>query len=532
VRSHRTGRVITCRKKDKWGHLKVTLTRKGAQERGEDKKDFSVHRLVLAAFTHASDQEVRHINGIAWDNTLENLTYGTSKENSEDAKRHGTLRGAPKLTPQQVEEIRTTERRGQPPSTTSKLTFEIAEQIRARYADGEGRSELGRIFGVSYVAVDNIVKDRTWTKPVSGDSADELAARYGVVPGTIRDIWAGRRWTAEVREPRASFIAVKIASVHCSGHEQVYGLTVQDHHSHVTGGIVTHNTGRLSSADPNLQNIPRPENDKWRLRNAFIPEPGNEIIAVDYEQLEMRLLAAGAMDRDMLAVFERNWDIHMGNAAMMYGVPYEDLVEAKNVDKQVKAGQLPESAMIDYVLKCITYRSDAKNIGFGLNYGMGPGKLAGRLGISLAEAKKKISMYKDAYPAVTRFYAEAIAETEKTGYAFTVLGRRRNIPEIASHRSDERALGERLAVNTQIQGSAADVCKMAQINIMKLDVEGRYGCRLLLQVHDELVFECPKEHVKDATPEITDIMEHPFTHDLAVHLAVDAGSGASWGLAK
>lgn len=291
-------------------------------------------------------------------------------------------------------------------------------------------------------------------------------------------------------------------------------------------------TGRLSSSEPNLQNIPRPENDKWNLRSAFIPSPGNEIIAVDYEQLEMRLLAAAAMERDMISIFEKNWDIHMGNAALMFNIPYDDLKEAKNIDKKIKAGELPGTAMTDYVRTCLDARAAAKAIGFGLNYGMGSGKLAKSLGIEQSEAAKKIEQYKETYPAVAQFFAEAIAETERTGYAFTVLGRRRNVPEIASHRKDERALGERVAVNTQIQGSAADVCKMAQINLMKIGLDTRYGCHMLLQVHDELVFECPKDAVPEVLPEITDLMEHPFTKDLEVHLAVDAGHGGSWGAAK
>lgn len=291
-------------------------------------------------------------------------------------------------------------------------------------------------------------------------------------------------------------------------------------------------TGRLSSSEPNLQNVPRPENDKWNLRGAFIASEGCEIIAVDYEQLEMRLLAAAALEPDMIEIFRKNWDIHMGNASLMFNVPYDDLKAAKQTDKKVKSGELPETAMTEYVLKCLGYRAAAKNIGFGLNYGMGAGKLARALGISPEEAQDKIDKYKETYPAVTKFYDEAKAETKMTGYAFTLLGRRRNVPQIASHRNDERALGERLAVNTQIQGTAADVCKMAQIHLDDIDLEGRYGCKMLLQVHDELVFECPKEHVDDALEEIVDLMEHPFPQDLSVHLAVDPGRGPSWGSAK
>jgi DNA polymerase I len=167
-----------------------------------------------------------------------------------------------------------------------------------------------------------------------------------------------------------------------------------------------------------------------------------------------------------------------------------------------------------------------------INYGMGAGKLSKRIGVSHDEAQQLIDLYMDTYPAVRQFFGEAVAETVATGYAFTILGRRRNVPEIASHRKDERAQGERISTNTQIQGSAADVCKMAQVNLDKILLEKRYGCKQLMQVHDELVFECPTENVELVLPEIQDIMEHPFSHDLAVHLAVDTGHGPSWGAAK
>lgn len=291
-------------------------------------------------------------------------------------------------------------------------------------------------------------------------------------------------------------------------------------------------TGRLSSSGPNLQNIPRAENDKWNLRGSFIPEPGYTMIAVDYEQLEMRLLAAASMEPKMMKIFSDGKDIHTGNVEMVYGIPYDDVVHARKIDKLIKQGKLPATDMTPTLLNAVTKRNDIKAVGFGLNYGMGPNKLSRDLGIPLQEAKDLVDQYMSTYPAVQEFFDDAVAETERTGYAFTVMGRRRNIPQIRSSRSDERALGKRLATNTQIQGSAADVCKMAQINLWKVGLEGRYGCRQLLQIHDEVVFECPTENVPDALEEITDLMEHPFSKDLAVHLAVDSGYGASWGAAK
>lgn len=167
-----------------------------------------------------------------------------------------------------------------------------------------------------------------------------------------------------------------------------------------------------------------------------------------------------------------------------------------------------------------------------LNYGMGANKLGRQIGSSKEDAQKKIDTYKATYPAVDRFFKESVEETKRTGYAFTILGRRRNVPEIGSYRHDEESLGERISINTAIQGSAADVCKMAQVHIDRMDFKKQYGCRMLLQIHDELVFECPKEVAAEVIPEIQELMEHPFSQDLAVALTVDIGQGPNWGSSK
>jgi DNA polymerase-1 len=291
-------------------------------------------------------------------------------------------------------------------------------------------------------------------------------------------------------------------------------------------------TGRLSSVDPNLQNIPNIEKDKWRMRAAFISSRGYLLLVHDYNQLEMRLLAAAALERDMIDIFHRNWDIHMGNASMMMGIPYDELVEAKKIDKKVKDGALASLALTERVLYCLHCRAAAKNIGFGLNYGMGAGKLANDLGVSRQEAEAKIAQYKKTYPAVTRFYAECVETTLQTGYSFTILGRRRNLPGIASSRNDERARAERQCINTEIQGTAADVVKMAQLNLDSAQLDRRYGCIPLLNVHDELVHECPEETAEAAQKEITEWMERPFFLDLSVALTVASGKARNWQDAK
>jgi DNA polymerase-1 len=285
-------------------------------------------------------------------------------------------------------------------------------------------------------------------------------------------------------------------------------------------------TGRLSSSDPNMQNIPKPENDKWKLRGAFVAPPGHKLIVADYEQLEMRLLACASLEPGMIEVIKKGWDIHMGNASMIFGMPYEEIKAAKKMKEQ------NPSALTERMLECLAARAAAKDIGFGLIYGMGPDKLANSLGVTRPEAEAKIKQFKEAYPAAHAFTIEAVRETEDTGYSFTILGRRRNVPEIASSRRDERMRGERIAVNTQIQGSAADVVKMAQILLFNSGIDRRFGALPNLQVHDELMHECPNETADEAEKEIKEWMEHPFPIDLAVPLNVSISQGHSWMEAK
>ncbi len=303
-------------------------------------------------------------------------------------------------------------------------------------------------------------------------------------------------------------------------------------HTHFNQDIAR--TGRLSSSAINLQNIPKPESDKFKIRRAFIPEPGNTLIVADYEQLEMRLLAAAAMERDMIQIFLDGKDIHMGNAEMVFGIPYEDLVLAKKIDKKVKEGQADDSEYSKKlggghtVLECLDARNAIKAIGFGLNYGMKENKLASNIRCSVPEAKALIRRYMDRYPTVERFYATSIDSVRKTGYAFTLLGRRRFLPEIVSDRQDERWRAERQASNVPIQGTAADVVKMAMLRCDEENLLDRFGFHMLIQVHDELMFEGPEETVQEAMPVIRELMEHSLPEDLKVPLTVSMGKGHSW----
>lgn len=317
-------------------------------------------------------------------------------------------------------------------------------------------------------------------------------------------------------------------------------------------------TGRLSSSNPNLQNIPKPESDNFKLRGAFRASPGSgcSLLVNDYEQLEMRLLAAATVTsknplgaQEMIQIFLEGKDIHMGNAAMVYGpiyekshgwrMSYDDLVSAKKIDKKVKGGELPGSAMDEHVHLALTARNAIKSVGFGLNYGMKEAKLARQLGISKEEAVAIIDAYLDTYPAVKGFYADAIDETRKDGFSFSLLGRRRFHGAINSQNAYDRWSDERKCVNMQIQGTAADVVRLAMIFIHRAGLDKKFGCRMLLQVHDELVFECPDETIKEAQAAIGPLMEHALAmcpssraSDLLVPLTTSTGIGPSWLEAK
>jgi DNA polymerase I len=310
-------------------------------------------------------------------------------------------------------------------------------------------------------------------------------------------------------------------------------------------------TGRLSSSDPNLQNIPTPEKDKFKLRGAFQAAPGADTVLIvgDYEQLEMRLLACATVTdvnpegaKEMIQIFLDGKDIHMGNAEMVFGpiikrqygwdLTYDFLKHAKKVDGKVKSGELPVSARDERIALALEKRNQIKSIGFGLNYGMKENKLARQLGISKEEALALIDAYLGTYPAVQQFYDTAIAETQVTGFSFTLLGRRRFHPSIRSSNSMDRWSEERKAVNNNIQGSAADAVRLAMLNISKAKLDEKYGCRMLLQIHDELMFECPRSTAEVAMAEIKELMEHPFPTDLKVPLNVSIGIGPAWDKAK
>ncbi|MDR0584378.1 MAG: DNA polymerase I [Treponema sp.] len=260
-------------------------------------------------------------------------------------------------------------------------------------------------------------------------------------------------------------------------------------------------TGRLSSREPNLQNIPIRAEEGRRIREAFIARPGFLLISADYSQIELVVLAHLSEDQNLIAAFKEGKDVHDRTAALIFGID----------ESEVKSEQ----------------RRIAKTINFGVMYGMSAFRLANELGISRTDAADFITAYFNTYAGVSRFIENLIKKTEKTGYASTILGRRRYIPTINSRNKTEKAAAERIAVNTPIQGSAADIVKTAMLNLDKRLAATQSPARLLLQVHDELILECPKEAAKAAVNLIRTEMEQAVS--LRIPLRVSMETGARWG---
>ena len=260
-------------------------------------------------------------------------------------------------------------------------------------------------------------------------------------------------------------------------------------------------TGRLSSSNPNLQNIPIRTELGRKIRGAFIPQKeGDCILSADYSQIELRLLAHFSKDQTLRAAFAADQDIHRFVASQIYGVPLDRVTSEQ--------------------------RSRCKAVNFGIIYGQGAAALGRGIGISTAEAKEFIDQYFARYGSIRAFIDESIARAGRTGYAETILGRRRKISDIRSKNLGRRAQAERLAVNTVIQGSAADLIKVAMLNIHRKIEAEKLPLRMILQVHDELVFETPIADVDTHAKWIATEMAKAITFD--VPLRVDTKYGPSW----
>lgn len=263
-------------------------------------------------------------------------------------------------------------------------------------------------------------------------------------------------------------------------------------------------TGRLSSSDPNLQNIPTRSELGRTVKTAFSAGEGSVFLAVDYSQIELRLLAHLSGDEHLVRAFNEGEDFHAETAARVFGVPVSEVT--------------PD------------LRSRAKAVNFGIVYGQQAYGLSQSLHISMAEARDMIDRYYEAYPGVRTFLDNVVARAKQTGYAETMYGRRRHIPELKAKNPQLRGFGERTAMNHPMQGTAADIIKIAMARVSRRLEEEGFAAHMILQVHDELDFECPVDEVEALTAMVRDVMEHVV--ELRVPLIAEASTGITWADAK
>ena len=273
---------------------------------------------------------------------------------------------------------------------------------------------------------------------------------------------------------------------------------------HTSYSLASTSTGRLSSNDPNLQNIPIRTEDGRKIRTAFVPEEGNVLISADYSQIELRLLAHIADLKTMKQAFSDGVDIHAMTASEMFGVPVEGM-----------------DPMI---------RRNAKAINFGIIYGISAFGLANQLGISRSDAKAYIDSYFEKFPGIRKYMDDTVASAKEDGFVETIFGRKTHVPAIKEKNPAHRAYAERQAINAPIQGAAADVIRRAMIRMPGALKKARLKARMLLQVHDELIFECPENQADKACKIISDVMQGAADPavDISVPLVVEAGTGMNW----
>ena len=284
----------------------------------------------------------------------------------------------------------------------------------------------------------------------------------------------------------------------------IEALDPETNRVHTSYQLAAASTGRLASSDPNLQNIPIRTETGRQIRQAFVPAPGHVLISADYSQIELRLLAHIGDIPELKRAFKAGIDIHTATASEMFGVPVESM------DAET--------------------RRRAKAINFGIVYGISAFGLSNQLGIEQGEAGAYIKTYFERFPGIRAYMDATKKSVRETGEVSTLFGRRIPIPAISSKSAAERSFGERAAINAPIQGAAADIIRRAMIRMPGALSEAGLATRMLLQVHDELVFEAPKAEAETAMAVIRRVMEEaPLPAvQLSVPLVVEAKAAANW----
>ncbi|MBK1790354.1 DNA polymerase I [Persicirhabdus sediminis] len=295
--------------------------------------------------------------------------------------------------------------------------------------------------------------------------------------------------------------AAKLKSTYVDALPNHISETTQRVHTHYHQVMTA--TGRLASNDPNLQNIPVRSEAGKEIRRAFVPRDENHtLFAADYSQIELRVMAAVAGDESMIEAFKNGLDIHAATAAKVFHVELDDVTR--------------------------DMRSTAKMVNFGIIYGISAFGLSQRLGIPRAEAKEIIDTYLAQYPAIAAFMEKSVEDARNQGFAETLAGRRRNLRDINSRNGNIRSNAERAAINTPIQGAAADMIKAAMIKVQQILTDGNYRSKLLLQVHDELIIDMHVDELAELKPKIVAAMESAMLLPHEVPAKVETGQGDNW----
>jgi len=293
----------------------------------------------------------------------------------------------------------------------------------------------------------------------------------------------------------------KLKSTYAEG---LLRVIAPDGRIHTTYQMTVTATGRLSSTDPNLQNIPVRRELGGEFRKMFVAAPGCVLVDADYSQIELRLLAHMSGDETMIRAFAEGEDIHRVTASQVFDTPLAEVTP--------------------------TQRGRAKAVNFGIVYGISQFSLAKDVGVSVAEAKRYMDSYLEKYHGVRDYMKRVVEDARRDGYVSTLYGRRRWLPELHSSNFNIRSFGERVALNMPVQGTAADIMKLAMIRaVRRFETEG-LRARLLLQIHDELIAECPEDEAETVRRVLCEEMEHAAS--LSVPLTVSAGVGRSWHDAK
>jgi DNA polymerase-1 len=324
-------------------------------------------------------------------------------------------------------------------------------------------------------------KTPTGQPSTAEDVLEELAISYAL-PRIILEYRARAKLKSTYTDKLPELVDAKTGRIHTSYHQAVA------------------QTGRLSSADPNLQNIPVRRPEGRRIRQAFIAPPGHVLMAADYSQIELRIMAHLSGDEGLLSAFAEDRDVHEATAAEVFSVPLDSVTSDQ--------------------------RRTAKTINFGLIYGMSPFGLARQLGIDRGSAQRYVERYFARYPGVKRFMDVTRQSARETGFVETVYGRRLYLPDIRSGNAAMRQYAERRAINAPMQGTAADIIKRAMITVDTWCQREDAPARLIMQVHDELVLEVRTDAVENVTATVRERMTS--AGELRVPLRVDIGTGANW----